>query len=44
MPRSLWFIAAFAILLAGCSSSGTLGIVTKSSAEPGALLKSGRHI
>jgi len=42
MPRSLWFIAAFAILLGGFSSSGTLGIVTKSSAEPGAMLKSGR--
>jgi hypothetical protein len=42
MSRSLWVIAAFSILLAGCSSSGTLGIVTRSSADPASLLKSGR--
>ena len=42
MRHSLWLIATFVILLAGCSSSVTLGIVTKSSAEPGSLLKSGR--
>jgi hypothetical protein len=42
MRYSLWLIATIVILLAGCSSSGTLGIVTKSSADPGALLKSGR--
>ena len=42
MRHSLWLIATCVILLAGCSSSGTLGIVTKSSAEPGSLLKSGR--
>jgi len=40
--RSLWVIAACAIVLAGCSSSGTLGIVTKSSADPASLLRSGR--
>ena len=42
MRRSLWIIAASAIFLAGCSSSGTLGIVTQSSADPAALLRSGR--
>jgi len=42
MRHSLWLIATFVILLAGCSSSGTLGIVTRSSADPAALLKSGR--
>jgi hypothetical protein len=29
-------------ILAACSSFGTLGIVTKSSADPGSLLRSGR--
>lgn len=43
MKRSLWTIVASAFLLAGCSSSGTLGIVTKSTADPVGLLKSGRH-
>lgn len=42
MRHSLWVIATVVILLAGCSSSGTLGIVTKSSADPATLLKSGR--
>ncbi len=42
MRHSLWLIATFVLFLAGCSSSGTLGIVTKSSADPGTLLKSGR--
>lgn len=35
-------IATFLILLAGCSSSGTLGIVTRSSADPASLLRAGR--
>ena len=35
MDRSLWVIVAFAIFLGACSSSGTLGIVTKSSADAG---------
>lgn len=43
MKRSLWMIVASAFLLAGCSSSGTLGIVTKSTADPVSLLKAGRH-
>jgi hypothetical protein len=30
------------LIVAGCSSSGTLGIVTRSSADAGELLKSGR--
>ena len=42
MGRSLWVIAAVSFFLAGCSSSGTLGIVTKSSADPASLLRSGR--
>lgn len=43
MNRSFRMIVACAFLLAGCSSSGTLGIVTKSTADPVALLKAGRH-
>jgi hypothetical protein len=43
MRRSLWMIVTSAFLLAGCSSSGTLGIVTKSTADPVALLKAGQH-
>ena len=42
MNRSLWVIAAIAIFLGGCSSSGTLGLVTKSTADPASLLRSGR--
>jgi len=30
------------LLLAGCSSSGTLGIITKPMADPGGILKAGR--
>ncbi len=41
--RQLWCIAiTISIFLAGCSSSGTLGVVIKSTAENAALLKSGR--
>ena len=42
MSRLRWIIAASVIVLAGCSTSGTLGIVTKSSADPASLLRSGR--
>jgi hypothetical protein len=42
MRRSLWIVVASAIFIAGCSSSGTLGIVTQSSADPASLLRSGR--
>ncbi|MBI5316988.1 MAG: hypothetical protein HZB34_13570 [Nitrospirae bacterium] len=42
MNRSLWVIAALAIFIGGCSSSGTLGIVTKSTADPASLLRTGR--
>jgi hypothetical protein len=42
MRRSLWIVVASVMLIAGCSSSGTLGIVTRSSADPASLLKSGR--
>ena len=42
MGRLLNLVVASALLLAGCSSSGTLGIVTRSTADPASLLKSGR--
>jgi hypothetical protein len=42
MRRSLWLIVAGALFLGGCSSSGTLGIVTLGSADPAGLLRSGR--
>jgi hypothetical protein len=34
--------ALMTLVVTGCSSSGTLGIVTRSSADAGGLLKSGR--
>jgi uncharacterized protein YceK len=34
---------AMILLLAGCSSTGNLGMVTKSVAEPGSLLTSSQH-
>lgn len=34
--------ALMTLVIAGCSSSGTLGIVTRSTADAGGLLKSGR--
>jgi hypothetical protein len=42
MARWLSLFSAGVIFLAGCSSSGTLGLVTKSSADPASLLRSGR--
>ena len=42
MGRSLWLLVVIGLVLGGCSSSGTLGIVTQSSADPAALLRSGR--
>ena len=42
MRHSLWLIATCVILLAGCSTSGTLGLVTKSTADPASLLRQGR--
>lgn len=42
MRGSLWIVAACIIFIAGCSSTGTLGIVTQSSADPASLLRSGR--
>jgi len=32
-----------ALLLSGCTSVGTLGLVTKSTGDPGALLKNAQH-
>jgi hypothetical protein len=40
-PLILW-LALCGILLAGCSSSGTLGIIAKPMADPGGLIKAGR--
>ena len=42
MRRSLWIVVASVMFLAGCSSSGTLGLVTKSTADPASLLRQGR--
>ena len=42
MGRLLNLVVVFALFLAGCSSSGTLGLVTRSTADPASLLKSGR--
>ena len=43
MSRALFlFFALMTLVVTGCSSSGTLGIVTKSAADPAGLLKSGR--
>jgi hypothetical protein len=41
MDRKLLVLSALlaALLLAGCTSVGTLGIVTKSTGDPGAMLK-----
>ena len=40
MKKSILVLLSLGIVLAGCSSTGTLGIVTKSSANPSALLSS----
>lgn len=44
MTRRTLFLsfALITMVIAGCSSSGTLGIVTRSTADAGELLKSGR--
>jgi hypothetical protein len=42
MRHFLCVLVASALCLAGCSSTGTLGIVTRSAADPASLLKSGR--
>src|SRR5688572_17278201 len=42
MRHFLCVLVASTLCLAGCSSSGTLGIVTRSAADPASLLKSGR--
>src|SRR5262245_43408751 len=42
MRRPLWVVVGFVMLLAGCSSSGTLGLVTKSTADPASLLRESR--
>ena len=43
MLRHFCALIASMILVAGCSTTGNLGIITRSSADPAALLKSGRH-
>lgn len=43
LSRALFLsFALLTLVVTGCSSSGTLGIVTRSSADAGGLLKSGR--
>ena len=42
MRISRWLAATGILLMLGCSTSGNLGIVTKSTADPTALLKTGR--
>jgi len=42
MKKVFLCLALVAACLSGCSTSGTLGLVTKSMADPGALLKDGR--
>lgn len=43
MSRALFLsFAIMTLVVTGCSSSGTLGIVTRSTADAGGLLKSGR--
>ncbi len=41
--RNGLFVFIFLTSLIGCSSTGNLGIVTKSSADPGSLLKTGNE-
>lgn len=40
MQRAAWFACAV-LLLTGCTSTGTLGLVTKSASDPGAALRDG---
>ncbi len=42
MKRSILVVLIFGIFMAGCSTTGTVGLITKSSANPGALLKSAK--
>src|SRR5947209_766162 len=42
MRQFLSVLTTVAIFLAGCSSSGTIGIVTRAAADPTSLIKSGR--
>jgi len=43
MFRRIFVFATVLILAAGCSSTGNLGFVSKSVADPGALLTSGKN-
>lgn len=40
--RKIFCLLAASLLLAGCTSVGTLGLVTKSTGDPSALLKNGQ--
>lgn len=40
--KRLWFLLSIMALCAGCTSVGTVGMVTKSTADPGALLRNGQ--
>lgn len=37
--KNMMYVVMVTLLLSGCSSTGTLGLVTKSSADPGAYLR-----
>jgi len=41
-PTTVTISAGLALLLGACTSVGTLGLVTKSAADPAAILKAGR--
>ena len=41
MLRRLWILIIAGMLMAGCSSTGNLGIASKSVADPGSLVTSG---
>ena len=43
MKSSIFLVLLLCSFIAGCSSTGTLGIVTKSSADPGEILKVGKN-
>jgi len=40
--KRLRFLLAFVMLCAGCTSVGSVGMVTRSAADPGALLRNGQ--
>jgi hypothetical protein len=41
MLRRIWILVMAGMLMAGCSSTGNLGLVSKSAADPGSLVTTG---